>query len=356
MTHPHPKKPLSTTTRQPLRLGVLGCAEIARQFCRDVAGSATVRVDAVASREAAKAAAFAADFRIPRHVGSYEALLDDPDLDAIYIPLPNSLHAEWALKSMARGRHVLCEKPLATSLEEAQRMVTASKRHGVALLEAYPYWFQPQTGGLLDLLSEGAIGEIRWMQATAGFTLRNPATNIRMKPELGGGALLDIGSYPLSLVRLVMGCAPRRVSADATWANTGVDLSMMATLHYADGRRAQIACAMDIGYVRRAVIAGSHGTIEAEFLNHTGDGPGQPPFGYGPSPLRVRRGVANTVPWEAIERPRGSGFRFAAEAFAKVVREEDQGALDRAAQASLDLAATMQALLESARRGAPVDL
>lgn len=335
---------------------MLGCAEIARQFCRDVVGSATVRVDAVASRDAAKAAAFAHDFDIPRHVASYDALLDDSALDAIYIPLPNSLHAEWAVRAMAAGRHVLCEKPLATSLADARRMVEASHRHGVFLLEAYPYWFQPQTGALLRLLHERAIGEVRWMQAAAGFTLRNPATNIRLKPELGGGALLDIGSYPLSLVRLVMGCAPSRVSAEATWADSGVDLSMSATLHFPDGRRAQIACAIDIGYLRHAVIAGSQGTIEAEFLNHTGDGSGTSPFGYGPSLLRVRRGVANTVPWDTIDSPHGSGFRFAAEAFAKVVREGDREAIDRALQASLDLAATLEAIQRSAKAGRPIDL
>jgi len=340
----------------PLRLGVLGCAEIARQFCRDLAGSPTARVDAVASRDARKAAGFAADFGIARHGASYEALLDDEALDAIYIPLPNSLHAEWAIRAMEHGRHVLCEKPLATSLEDALRMVEASRRQGVFLLEAYPYWFQPQTGDLLQLLRDQAIGDVHWMQAAAGFTLRNPATNIRLQPELGGGALLDIGSYPLSLVRLVMGSAPHRVSAQATWAASGVDMSMSATLHFADGRRAQVACAMDIGYLRHAVIAGSRGTIEAEFLNHTGDALGAPPFGYGPSLLRVRRGVANTVPWEVIDSPPGSGFRFAAEAFARVVRDGDRAAIEIANQASLDLAATMQALLRSARSGAPVDL
>lgn len=342
--------------RPALRLGVLGCAEIARQFCRDVAGSPEVRVEAVASREEAKAAAFAAAFGIARSFGSYGELIQAPGLDAVYIPLPNSLHAQWAIRAMAAGRHVLCEKPLATSLDEARAMIEASRRHGVFLLEAYPYWFQPQTGALLELLRERAIGEVRWMQAAAGFTLRNPATNIRLKPELGGGALLDIGSYPLSLVRLVMGQAPSRVSAQASWAPSGVDISMSATLHFEDGRRAQIACAMDIGYLRHAVIAGSHGSIEAEFLNHTGEAADRPPFGYGPSLLRVRRGVANTVPWQEIDSPRGSGFAFAAQAFAKVVREGDRDAIERAAQASLDLAATMQALRQSAASGQPVTL
>jgi predicted dehydrogenase len=340
----------------PLRIGVLGCAHIARQFCRDLAGSPAARVDAVASRDAGRAAAFAAAFGIPRHSGSYEALLVDPALDAIYIPLPNSLHAAWAVRSLEHGKHVLCEKPLATSLAQARQMFETARRHDRFLLEAYPYWFQPETGALLQLLGEGAIGEVRWMQACAAFTLRSRADDIRLRPELGGGALLDIGSYPLSLVRLVMGCAPRRVSAEATWTETGVDLSFAATLHFADGRRAQVSGAMDAGYVRRGVIAGSRGTIECEFLNHTAEPGRAHPWGYQPSALRVRRGPGNDVPWELLRSPAGSGFRFAAEAFARVVKASDRAAIERAARASLDLAATMEAVLRSAREGAPVDV
>jgi predicted dehydrogenase len=351
-----PTRKTRPETPPPLRIGVLGCANIARQFCRDVAASPVVRVDAVASRDAVRAAAFAAEFGLARSLGSYEALLADEALDAVYVPLPNALHAEWAIRAMAHGKHVLCEKPLACTLDEARQMVEASRRHDRFLLEAYPYWFQPQTGQLLELLRGRAIGEVRWMQACAGFTLRNPASDIRLVPELGGGALLDIGSYPLSLVRLVMGCAPRRVSADATWSPTGVDIAIAATLHFADGRRAQISAAMDVGYVRRAVIAGSQGTIECEFLNHTAEPGASHPWGYVASPLRVRRGVSNQVPYESLYSPAGSGFRFAAEAFAKVVRERDRPAIERAAQASLDLAATMEAVLRSAREGGTVDV
>lgn len=351
-----PSGPSGASPAPPLRLGVLGCANIARQFCRDVAGSPAVRVDAVASRSAHKAAAFAAEFGIARAFGSYEALLAHPALDAVYVPLPNSLHAEWAIAAMAQGLHVLCEKPLATSLAEAQRMVEASRRSGRFLLEAYPYWFQPATGALLGLLREGAIGEVRWMQACAGFTLRHPQADIRLQPELGGGALLDIGSYPLSLVRLVMGQAPRRVSAEASWSGTGVDLSFMAMLHHADGRRAQIAGAMDIGYVRHAVIAGSRGVIETDFMNHTAEPGVAHPHGYRPGTLRVRRGLGNDVPLQALHCPAGSGFRFAAEAFAQVVRAGDRAAIDRAARASLDLAATMEAIARALREGRSVDV
>jgi predicted dehydrogenase len=337
-----------------LRIGVLGCANIAKQFVRDVAASAAVQVVAAASREGRNAALFAETFGIPRHYGNYEALLADPGVDAIYLPLPNSMHAAWAIRAANAGKHILCEKPLALGLAQAQSMFDAACENQVMLLEAYPYYFQPQTAAMLDILQTGDIGEVRSIQASFGFTLSNPANNIRLNPDLGGGALLDAGSYPLSLIRLVMGCAPQRVQADATWAESGVDISMSATLHYADGRRAQLSCAMDAANYRRAVIAASKGTLETEFLNHTAAIVGDNPLGYLPSQLRVRRGTANTVAFEEIVCGVGSGFRFAAEAFAKVVRTRDFAAIERAAHSSLDNAATLEALAQSAKLGKSV--
>jgi predicted dehydrogenase len=226
----------------------------------------------------------------------------------------------------------------------------------VMLLEAYPYYFQPQTGAMMALLRDGAIGTVRSVQSCFGFTLARPQGNIRMNASLGGGALLDAGSYALSIIRLAMGCAPQRVHGNASWADTGVDISMMATLTYADGRRAQLSCAMDAANHRRAVIVGSQGTIETEYLNHTSAQAGGHPYGYLPSELRVRRGTANSVPFERVRSSTGSGFRFAAEAFAKVVAERDFGAIGRAAEASLDNAATLEAIALSARSGQVVDV
>ena len=292
----------------PLRIGILGCANIAKQFARDVAPSPAVRIVAVASRNADTAAAFAAAHGIGRHHGSYEALLADAQVDIVYIPLPNSLHAEWAIKAAAAGKHVLCEKPLALGLDEARSMFDAAQHHGVMLLEAYPYYFQPQTGAMLALLHGGAIGAVRSVQASFGFMLANAQGNIRMSPELGGGALLDAGSYALSIIRLAMGCAPQRVHADASWADSGVDISMMGTLHYADGRRAQLACAMDAANHRGATIVGTQGTIETEYLNHTSSQAGGHVWGYLPSQLRVRRGTANTCRSRTCARPQAAAF------------------------------------------------
>ena len=339
-----------------LRLGILGCAKIARQFARDVAHCTTVELLAVASRDLAKAQSFAADFALPRAYGSYEDLLADAQIDAVYIPLPNNLHAPWAIRAAQAGKHILCEKPLTLSLADARSMFDAAHRHGVMLVEAYPYYYQPQTGQMLSLLHSGAIGQVRSIQACFGFTLPGDPNNIRLKPELGGGALLDAGSYPLSLIRLVMGEAPESVMADATWGETGVDISLAATLRFKGGRRAQLSCALDAANHRRATIAGSHGTLETEFLNHTSAGTAGDARGYLSSQLRLRRGTANHIAFEELQSATGSGFEFAAEAFATVVQAQDHAAVARATQASLDIATTLEALALSARRQQWVDL
>jgi predicted dehydrogenase len=336
------------TKLPPLNIGILGCANIARQFTAAVQASPAVCVAAAASRNLDTAAAFASSLGIPRHHGSYEALLADTSIDVIYLPLPNSLHAEWGVKALQAGKHVLCEKPLALSRAEAEAMFAAARASGVMLLEGFPYYFQPQTGDMLKLLHSGAIGEVRGVQACFGFMLQNPQGNIRLNPDLGGGALLDAGSYALSLIRLVMGEAPVRVQAHARWAASGVDITLAATLIYADGRMAQLSCAMDVANHRRAVIMGSGGTIETEYLNHT-----SPPIS---GSLRIRRGTGNMIPFENIQSGLGNGFRFAAEAFAKVIAEKDFAAVERAAQASIDNAATLEALAHSAKSGVAVDV
>jgi predicted dehydrogenase len=346
---------MNITNHKPLRMGVLGCANIAKQFVRDVALSPSVSIQAVASRSLIKAQEFAQTHHIARSYGSYESLLADKSLDAIYIPLPNSMHAEWAIRAMQAGKHVLCEKPLALNLAEVTRMFEVADQHKVMLLESYPYWFQPQTRDLLTCLSPDNFGEIRSMQASFGFTLANPGTNIRMNPSLGGGSLLDAGSYPISLIRLVMQTTPQRVMAHANWSESGVDISMNATLFYADGRTAQMSCAMNTSTHRRAIVTGSNGTLETEYLNHTSNTLSHP-WNYLPSQMRVRRGTANAIPFEDIQSATGSGFRFAAEAFAEVVSKNDTGAIQRAAAASKDIAATLDAIAESARSGQLVEL
>jgi len=339
------------TTKSPLRIGILGAANIAKQFARDVDGSSHVKIMAVASRDIDKANAFADAFAIPGRHASYEALLADPDIEAIYIPLPNTMHAQWCIRAAEQGKHVLCEKPLTLSLKDARAIFAAARQHGVMVLESYPYWFQPQTEAMMAEIT----GPVRYMQACFGFTISNPGGNIRLNPDLGGGALLDAGSYALSLIRLVMGEAPDAVRADATMASAGVDISTMATLFFADGRRAQMSCSMDAGQHRRAVIVGENFTVETEYLNHTSDVVPHP-YGYIASGLRARHGVLGSIPFNAVSSPTGSGFRFAAEAFAKMVGTADKATFERHAAMSEDIAAMLEAIAQSARSGQSVAL
>jgi predicted dehydrogenase len=336
-----------------LRIGVMGCGNIARQFVSAVASSPHVNVSAAASRDAVKSAEFARAFSLAKHYGSYDALLQDAALDIIYVALPNNMHHEWVIKAAQAGKHVLSEKPLALTGAEATAMFAAARAHKVMLLEAYPYWFQPQTRDMLAQIHSGAIGTVRNVQASFGFNLQNAQGNIRMAPDLGGGALLDAGSYAMSLIRLAIPERPERVAAHSALAESGVDISTSATLMYSGGRSAQLFCAMNVGYHRVATILGDQGVIETEFLNHTSEDPNHP-LKYLPSLLRVRKGFAGTLPLEEVTSATGSGFAFCAEAFAKVIHAQDFAAIERAAEASCDIAATLEAIGQSAKLGQPV--
>ena len=229
------------------------------QFHPGVSTSKRVTVSAIASRDDAKARAFAREFAIARHFGSYQALLADRDTDAVYIPLPNSLHAEWSIAAVRAGKHVLCEKPLSATAAEARAMFDAARRHGVHLVEGFPYRAQPQTRKLRELLEAGVIGEVRLIQAAFGFSL-GTGENIRLNPRLAGGALMDVGAYPVSLARMVARSRPTRVHASAHWAG-GVDRTLAATLQFSSGLLAQINCSFSTCLHRHALIAGSNGVI-----------------------------------------------------------------------------------------------
>ena len=181
--------------RDKLRFGVLSTANIGRAAVNPAIQAArNAELVAVASRDGERAREFAAQGAIPRHHGSYEALLDDPEIDALYIPLPNSLHREWAIRAAEKGKHVLCEKPLALTAAEGREMAAAADAHRVKLMEAFMYRFHPRTEKVIELVRGGRIGELRAIRSAFTFRLTRP-DNIRLKPELGGGALMDVGCY-----------------------------------------------------------------------------------------------------------------------------------------------------------------
>jgi len=331
----------------PLRIGVLGAAAIARDFANAVRESGTVKIVAVASRALPKAQAFASELGIPRALGSYDALLADPDVTAVYIPLPNSMHAEWALRAIAAGKHVLCEKPLATSPDDARKMFEAAKQRGVRLVEAYPYLAQPQTRKLRELLRERAVGELKLIQAHFGFTVGSLSA-IRLDAALGGGALMDAGCYPTSLVRIVAGELPRRVHAVARWGDTNVDRSLVATFEFSSGVLAQVSCSFDTAMHRRAFIAGSEGIIETSYWNNTS-------ADRAPTVL-LKRGTSWTATFETLTLQAVNGLRAEAEDFARLLAggwDEWPGATERE---SIDIALMLDAITRSARTGAPVEL
>ncbi len=294
----------------PLRIGILGAARIARQFVGGVAGSLTVVVTAVASRDRARAAAFVADLQLPHVCDDYQALLESPHIDAIYNPLPNGLHGVWSIRAMQAGKHVLCEKPLAASAAEARAMYAAARAAGVTLVEAYPYRAQEQTIRLHSLIADGAIGRLRTIHAAFGFPLRD-RDDIRLDPVLAGGALMDLGSYPLSLIRYLTGEAPQSLHAVGTMDPSGVDDSALVTLTFGSGVLAQAACSFSTVVHRQALIVGDEGLIETTYANHTTE--------VAPV-LRLRRGSDRRAPVEEIRVAPANGFRAEAESFADAVR------------------------------------
>jgi xylose dehydrogenase (NAD/NADP) len=336
-----------TPSSPPLRVGILSTANIGRSFVKGVQPSATVKVVAVASRDAAKAKRFAAEVGIPGVHDSYDALLADPEIDAVYNPLPNSLHAEWSIRAVEAGKHVLCEKPLAASASEARAMFEAAKRNGVHLVEGYPYRAQPQTLKLRELLDQGTVGRVQLIQASFGFTLKD-GVNIRLDPSLAGGALMDAGSYPVSLARMVAKEGPSRVSALAKWTDSGVDRTLVATIEFPSGLLAQISCSFDTAVHRRALIAGTEGILQTTFYNNPS--PAAPPI------LHLQRGKGWDASVETLEVPTTNGFLGEAESFERLVRLGPEHWTGATPGESLDIMLTLEALLRSARSGKPVDI
>jgi predicted dehydrogenase len=312
-----------------------------------VRASRKVAVTAVASRDVERATAFARDAGVARVHATYEALLADPEIDAIYIPLPNNLHAAWTIRAADAGKHVLCEKPLAATAVEARAVFEAALRNGVHVVEAYPYRAQPQTLKMRELLAANAIGNLQLIHASFGFPLID-AANIRMDPTLAGGALMDAGSYPVSLVRTVAGTKPTRVSAVSRWGESGVDLTTLATLEFANGLLATISCSFATARHRHAFIAGDAGSIGTTYFNDTS-------AAFAPI-LEVRRGTGWDAQRETIETAATNGFLAEAESFHDLVRHGRDRWVGATPDESIDIALTLDALALSARTGAPAEL
>ncbi len=336
---------MSSRSTDKLQIGILGAARIARLFIDGVRSSRNVAIKGLASRDVAKARTFARETGVPDIHSTYEALLADPTIDAVYVPLPNNLHAEWSIRAAEAGKHVLCEKPLATSADEARAIFDAARRNNVYVVEGYPYRAQPQTLKLRELLESQAIGRLQYVHAAFGFLLTD-ASNIRMDPALAGGALMDAGSYPVSLVRMVAGERPRRVQAFARWAESGVDRTLVGSIEFASGLLAQVSCSFATARHRRAMIVGDAGSIETTYFNDTSVK--LPPV------LQLTRGTALDAARETIETAAINGFLAEADAFHGLVAHGWSHWVGATPEESIDIMLTLEALAASARQGVAI--
>jgi len=241
--------------------GILGCARIARRgLIPGILASQSGSLHALASRDLATARAWAAQFGAPKAYGSYRELIDDPTVEAVYVPLPNELHKPWVLEAADAGKHVLCEKPLALDAHEAAEMVEHCRNQGVVLVEAFMWRHQPRTRELKRLVTSGAIGELRLIRSSFSFPIE--PGDWRLDPARGGGALWDVGCYGVNMARLFASGEPTTARANAHFGPTGVDLSLTALFELAGGVLAAIDCSFEQPYRCHYELVGTKGVID----------------------------------------------------------------------------------------------
>jgi predicted dehydrogenase len=317
--------------------GLLGTARINRALIPAIRAATRSRLVGVASRTADRSASYAAEWSIETAYPSYEAMLADPAIDVVYIPLPNHLHVEWTLRAIAAGKHVLCEKPLALTPGDVDRVEAAARQRGVVVAEAFMYRHHPLTTRVAEFVRGGAIGTLRALRGTFSFPLTRP-NDVRLVPEWGGGAAWDVGCYPVSYARLLAGAEPVAVTAQARMGPTGIDLGLAGTLRFPDGVLAAVDCAFDAHFRTYMEAAGTEGVIAI----HTPFKPGER------SVIHLTKGDETS----AIEVT--SGALYLGE-----VEDVERAALDGAPQGmpladSRGNAAVLCALLEAAREGREV--
>lgn len=294
-----------------LKIGVLGAANIAPgALIKPARRTGRAEVVSVASRDIDRARAFAQKHKIPRVADSYEALLADPELDAIYNPLPNGLHGHWTIASLAAGKHVLCEKPFTANADEARHVAeaaAAASHAGLVVMEAFHYQYHPLTRRLVEIVQSGELGVIKEIEISFSAPLIKPH-DIRYQLDLAGGAMMDMGCYPISLLRL-LAAGPRVTSASAKLSSPGVDRAMDARFSLPEGGTARVRCSMFSSSVIRmhAEVVGSEGTLKV--FN-----PFAPQYGH-----RVRVETASGTRREKFSRR--ATYDYQLEAFAAAVED-----------------------------------
>lgn len=321
----------------PVALGLLSTARINAQLLAAARSSDCAEVTAVASRHKGRAEAYAAAQGIPRAYGSYEDLLADPDVEAVYVSLPNSLHIQWTVRALEAGKHVLCEKPLSGSSAEVEVAFGAAERAERQLAEAFMYRHHGQTRRLVELVRSRAIGRLSFIRATLTFSL-DCAGDPRMKRDLEGGALMDVGCYCVSGARLLAG-EPERVYGERVLGDDGVDLRFAGMLRFPDDVVAQFDCAMDQPRRDALEVVGTEGMLVLTDPWH----------------CRARAFTLHRdYVVEEISFYRDNPYRLELEDFCQAIRgaaEPGSGRQEAVAQAR-----AIEALLQSAQAGQPIDV
>ncbi len=315
--------------------GILSTARINDKFIVGCAQSDLVTIAAVGSRDGSRARSYADEHGIERAHGSYEALLADPDVEAVYISLPNSMHVEWTERALRAGKHVLCEKPLSRHPDEVASVFDLADREGLVLMEAFMYRHNPQTRRLEELVRSGTIGRLRLIRAAFSFVLTDQS-NVRLAASLDGGALMDVGCYCVSASRLLAG-EPLQVTAQQSLGTDGVDVVFTGTMGFADDVLGHFDAGLMLAGRDELEVVGDEGTL---FLDD--------PWHCRTPVIELR--TNDTV--KRLETPRVDSYMLEAENMSKAIRGETAPLLGR--EDALGQAATIEVLYRAAVGGGTV--
>ena len=320
-----------------VKWGIVSTADINRKVIPGAHASDKIDLVGVASRDQGRADAYAHEWDIPRAYGSYEALLADPEIEAVYISLPNTLHAEWSIKALDAGKHVLCEKPFTRHPEEVDASFDAAERNGRLLSEAFMYRHNPQTAKLAELVRDGAIGELRLIRSAFSYGLYDHE-NIRLRTDVEGGALMDVGCYNVSGSRL-LGGEPERVWGEAWYGPSGTDWIFTATLRFPGDVIATFDCGTALPNRDELEAIGSEGSL---FLDD--------PWHCNEPTIELRReGDVQRIELNPVD-----SYQLELENVSDAIRREAELLLGR--DDALAQARTLEALHRSATTAAPVSL
>jgi D-xylose 1-dehydrogenase (NADP+, D-xylono-1,5-lactone-forming) len=320
-----------------VRLGLLSTADINRKVIPGARASDKVDLVAVASRDRARAEDYAKTWEIERAYGSYEAMLEDPDLDAVYISLPNTMHREWSIRSLEAGKHVICEKPFSKRPDDVEAAFDAAERTGRLLTEAFMYRHNPQTAKLVELVREGAVGELRIARSAFSYSLYD-TENIRLRTDVDGGSLMDVGCYCVSGSRLLAG-EPESVSGQAYIGPSGTDWVFTGTMRFAGDVHALFDCGTCLPNRDELEAIGTEGSL---FLDD--------PWHANTAVIELRRDGGT----ERIELDPVDSYRLELENLADAIAGEAPLLLGR--EDALGQARTIEALFRSAESGDVVRL